>query len=158
MSPPSSNFTSFFYYRGNWGDTQYPDSDPRQETVPKFGLKRFVTGPNGPQYKHLVRKGLMRDKLRKLSWTEWFVGVFMSLYPCCLKGWRAWVFIGALVAVLAASVAGVVLGIRKWRSRRKTYERVGGQDIPLDDFMLEEQGLLGSSDDDSSTVHGDDGN
>ena len=148
-SPPSSNLTSFFYYIGNWGDTQYPDSDPRQETVPHFGLKRFVTGPNGPRFKHLVRKGLMRDDPRKLSWLEWAVGIYMSWYPCCLKGWRVWVFLGVVVAAISGIIIGVWIVIRKWRKRRKgkAYSRVGAEEIPLEDFLLEEQGLLSSSDD-----------
>ncbi|SPO06488.1 uncharacterized protein DNG_09178 [Cephalotrichum gorgonifer] len=40
--PPASNLTSFFYFSGIWGDKKYPDTDPRQETVPYFGIKRFV--------------------------------------------------------------------------------------------------------------------
>ncbi|KAJ3541102.1 hypothetical protein NM208_g4764 [Fusarium decemcellulare] len=70
-SPPSYNLTSWFDYTGHWGDILYPDSDPRQETIPRFGLKRFETGPNGPRFKHLVRKGLLRDEKRKLGWVEW---------------------------------------------------------------------------------------
>ncbi|CAM1505985.1 Fc.00g116220.m01.CDS01, partial [Cosmosporella sp. VM-42] len=58
---PSPNLTSFFYFTGRWGDLQYPDSDPRQETVPYFGIKRFLDGPTGPRHKHLVRKGLIPD-------------------------------------------------------------------------------------------------
>ncbi|KAF7546567.1 hypothetical protein G7046_g9267 [Stylonectria norvegica] len=50
---PTSNLTSFFYFSGRWGDMQYADSDPRQETIPILGLKRFLDGPTGPRYKHL---------------------------------------------------------------------------------------------------------
>ncbi|KAF9871798.1 vacuolar protein sorting-associated protein 62 [Colletotrichum karsti] len=70
---PSANLTSLIYYAGRWGDAQWPDSDPRQDTVPKFGLKRFNAGPTGPRHKHLVRKGLKPDQRRKMGWTEWFV-------------------------------------------------------------------------------------
>lgn len=150
LSPPSSNLTSFFYYTGNWGDTQYPDSDPRQETVPYFGIKRFETGPNGPRYKHLIRKGLMRDTERRQSWLEWAVGIYMSLYPCCLRGWRAWVFVGLFVSLLSCSVIGVIVVVRRWRNRKNAYERVGPEDVPLEDFLLEEQGLLSASDDSSN--------
>ncbi|KAF5017089.1 hypothetical protein F66182_11036 [Fusarium sp. NRRL 66182] len=74
----AQNPTSWFDFTGHWGDIQYPDSDPRQETVPHFGLKRFNSGPNGPRYKHLVRKGLVRDHPREVGWKEWAVSVFMA--------------------------------------------------------------------------------
>ncbi|KAJ0342244.1 hypothetical protein KNSL1_010778 [Colletotrichum chrysophilum] len=92
-----ANLTSLFYYTGRWGDLQWPDSDPRQETVPRFGLKRFESGPTGPRHKHLVRKGLKPDHRRKMGWTEWAVGIYMAWYPCCLKGWRKWVLFGGFV-------------------------------------------------------------
>ncbi|KAK2033156.1 vacuolar protein sorting-associated protein 62 [Colletotrichum zoysiae] len=145
-SPPQpSNLTSFFYYSGRWGDVSYPDSDPRQETVPRFKLKRFQSGPTGPRHKHLVRKGLRPDHVRKLGWMEWGVGIYMSLYPCCLKGWRAWVSIGLVVAVLSGAVVGAVVGFRRYRTRK--YKRLEAEDILLDDWVLEDDALLSSSDD-----------
>ncbi|KAK1561488.1 vacuolar protein sorting-associated protein 62 [Colletotrichum navitas] len=143
--PESSNLTSFFYYSGRWGDVSYPDSDPRQKTVPRFKLKRFQSGPTGPRHKHLVRKGLKPDNVRKLGWMEWGVGIYMSLYPCCLKGWRAWVSIGLVVAVLSGAVVGAVFVFRKYRTRK--YRRLDAEDILLDDWVLEDDALLSSSDD-----------
>ena len=147
--PPPSNLTSFFYYLGNWGDTQYPDSDPRQATVPYFGLKRFETGPNGPRYKHLVRKGLMRDHPRKLAWIEWAVGVYMAWYPCCLRGWRVWVFLGLVLAAVVGTAIGLWIGIRRWIGGLKARAKARTEEIPLDDFASEEQGLLSSFDEDT---------
>ncbi|OHE92133.1 vacuolar protein sorting-associated protein 62 [Colletotrichum orchidophilum] len=142
--PPSSNLTSFFYYSGRWGDTEYPMSDPRQEIVPKFGLKRIVSGPTGPRHKHLVRKGLKPDQRRKMGWMEWGVGIYMSLYPCCLRGWRRWVFMGLIIAVLSGAVIGIVIAVKKYRNRK--YTRLQAEDIPLDDWALEDEALLSSSD------------
>ncbi|KXH47425.1 vacuolar protein sorting-associated protein 62 [Colletotrichum simmondsii] len=142
--PPSSNLTSFFYYSGRWGDIAYPASDPRQEIVPKFGLKRIESGPTGPRHKHLVRKGLKPDQRRKMGWMEWGVGIYMSLYPCCLRGWRRWVFMGLIIAVLSGAVIGVVVAVKKYRNRK--YTRLQAEDIPLDDWALEDEALLSSSD------------
>lgn len=142
---PSSNLTSFFYFSGRWGDEAYPASDPRQDIVSKFKLKRFETGPTGPRHKHLVRKGLKPDQRRKMGWTEWGVRLYMSWYPCCLKGWRAWVSLGMAVAVLSATVIGTVIVLKRYRTRK--YRKLQAEDIPLDDWALEEDALLSSSDD-----------
>ncbi|KAF4890928.1 putative vacuolar protein sorting-associated protein TDA6 [Colletotrichum fructicola] len=141
-----ANLTSLFYYTGRWGDLQWPDSDPRQETVPRFGLKRFESGPTGPRRKHLVRKGLKPDHRRKMGWTEWAVGIYMAWYPCCLKGWRKWVLFGGFVVILSAVVVGIVIGVRRYRRRK--YQRLQAEDIPLDDWVLDEDSLLSSSDED----------
>ncbi|KAF6812214.1 vacuolar protein sorting-associated protein 62 [Colletotrichum plurivorum] len=144
--PASANLTSLFYYAGRWGDAAFPDSDPRQARVPKFGLKRFVPGPNGPRHKHLVRKGLKPNKTRKMSWKEWAVRVFMAWYPCCIRGWRRWVSLGVFVVVLSALVIGIVFGVRKYKTRK--YRKLREEEIPLDDWVLEEEALLASSDED----------
>lgn len=142
--PPSSNPTSFFYFTGRWGDVQYPDSDPRQETVPYFGLKRFQSGPTGPRHKHLVRKGLLPDRRRRQGWMEWGVGIYMSLYPCCFRGWRSWVSLSFAIVTLV----GIVLGIKSVfrRCRKRGYRKLQEDDIPLDDRRREEEALLASSD------------
>ncbi|KZL71647.1 vacuolar protein sorting-associated protein 62 [Colletotrichum tofieldiae] len=145
--PQSSNLTSFFYYSGRWGDMSYPDSDPRQETVPRFKLRRFQSGPTGPRHKHLVRKGLKPDQMRKMGWMEWSVGIYMSLYPCCLRGWRVWVSVGLSIAVLSGVIIGAVIGLKKYRTRK--YKRLEAEDIPLDDWALEEEALFSSSDEEN---------
>lgn len=127
----TTNYTSFFYYTGRWGDQQYPDSDPRQETIPYFKLKRFVTGPTGPGDKQLVRRGMFPDHQHVVSWTEWGVGVYMSLYPCCLKGWKVYVSAVAIIGVLSSLVVGLVLAVRIYRRRRGYEEVEQDADIPL---------------------------
>ncbi|KAL6874420.1 hypothetical protein HDV57DRAFT_227521 [Trichoderma longibrachiatum] len=132
----ASNLTSFFYYTGLWGDAQYPDSDPRQKTVPHFGLKRFVSGPQGPIVKQLVRKKLSPDHPGKKSWMQWAVGIFMALYPCCLRGWRAWVSASVVITLVILAVFGIMVGVKfamkRFRARRG-YTKLD-TDVPLSDM------------------------
>ncbi|KAM0251872.1 hypothetical protein ACHAQJ_007985 [Trichoderma viride] len=127
----TSNLTSFFYFTGIWGDAQYPDDDPRQKTVPHFGLKRFVSGPQGPIVKNLVRKGLLPDRRERIPWMQWAVGIFMSWYPCCLRGWRVWVSGVVIVAFVILTVFGVRHGVKKYRT--KGYQKLDTE-IPLNDI------------------------
>ncbi|KID79757.1 uncharacterized protein G6M90_00g016330 [Metarhizium brunneum] len=83
--PATPDLTSFFYFTGIWGDAQYPDDHPLQKTVPYFGLKRFVSGPQGPIVKQLVRKGLFPDQRERKPWPQWAVGIFMS-WTCGIGG------------------------------------------------------------------------
>lgn len=132
-SPDGSNFTSFLYFSGLWGDLQYPDSHSRQKTVPYFGIKRYVSGPTGPITKQLVRKGLFPDDRGKKSWLQWSVGVFMSLYPCCFRGWRAWVSGAIFIGLLTSLVVGIVFAVKRYRVAKAGYEKVDtSADIPLD--------------------------
>ncbi|KAH7317671.1 hypothetical protein BKA65DRAFT_541703 [Rhexocercosporidium sp. MPI-PUGE-AT-0058] len=48
------------YYRGRWGDQQYPDDDPKQPP-PFFGFRKFVSGPTGPWNKQLNRTKICPD-------------------------------------------------------------------------------------------------
>lgn len=142
-APQGSNFTSAIYFSGLWGDVQYPDDDSRQRTVPRFGLKRFVSGPSGPLSKQLVRKGLFPDHRAPKTWLQWVVGVYMSLYPCCLRGWRAWVSGSILISVLISIVVSTIFAVRRYRSRKKGYEKVDtGVDIPLNDLDYRGENLV----------------
>jgi hypothetical protein len=129
----TTNSTSFFYFDGLWGDAQWPDSDPRQKTVPYFGIKRYTSGPTGPAFKQLVRKGLVPDHRSKDPWIKWAVGVFMSVYPCCIRGWRIWVSSGVLVFVLVSVVLGLRYSIRRYRARKRGYKRINAE-IPMADL------------------------
>ncbi|KAJ4244734.1 hypothetical protein NW762_014309 [Fusarium torreyae] len=145
---PAQNLTSWFDFTGHWGDISYSDSDPRQETVPHFGLKRFNSGPNGPRFKHLVRKGLVRDHARKMGWKEWGVGVFMSWYPCCIKGWRLWRSLGIMAVLFSAVVLAVIFGIRRFKTwrQRNAYSKLREEDIPMEELRREEELSTTSSD------------
>ncbi|KAI1840848.1 hypothetical protein JX266_012930 [Neoarthrinium moseri] len=130
-----SNLTSFLYFSGLWGDLQYPDDDPRQRTVPYFGLKRYVSGPTGPITKKLVRARLFPDHREKKSWLQWGIGIFMSLYPCCLRGWRAWLSGTILIMALIASALGIRYTVKRYRSRTEGYKKIDdGEDIPLNNM------------------------
>ncbi|KAJ0118655.1 vacuolar protein sorting-associated protein 62 [Diaporthe amygdali] len=134
-SPQEPNFTSAIYFSGLWGDAQYPDSDPRQETVPRFGLKRYVSGPSGPITKQLVRKGLSPDHREPKTWVQWGVSLFMSLYPCCLRGWRVWASGMILICVLVLIVFGIIYAVRRYGARKEGYQKVDtGADIPLNNL------------------------
>ncbi|PHH62209.1 hypothetical protein CDD81_7336 [Ophiocordyceps australis] len=50
--------TSWFHYRGHWGDELYLLADPRQWRL--FGQYHYVTGPTGPKFKQLARSKLCR--------------------------------------------------------------------------------------------------
>jgi hypothetical protein len=57
--------TSWFHYRGRWGDQLYSLADPRQWRF--FGQYHYVTGPDGPWRKQLGRSKVCQlDKCRIL--------------------------------------------------------------------------------------------
>lgn len=128
---------------------EYPESDPRQESVPYFGLKRFKSGPTGPRHKPLVRKGLMPDNLHGPSWMERGVAVFMALYPFIFKGWRKWVLLGVVIVATSGIAIGIVYAVRRYKKR--PYRKIQGDDVQLEDWGLglEEEALLSGSDSDS---------
>lgn len=131
-----SNLTSFLYFDGIWGDAQYAGDDPRQRTVPVFGLKRYVSGPQGPIFKGLVRKGLFPDNPEPKKFIQLAVGFLMSWYPCCLRGWRLVVSLTVVVACIMLTVVGIRYCVRRYRMR-KGYKRIDAE-IPLEDMSLSE--------------------
>lgn len=143
-SNQTSNSTSFLYFSGLWGDFQYPDDHPRQKTVPHFGLKRFVSGPTGPLSKQLIRHGLFPDHREKKSWVQWGVRIFMSLYPCCFRGWRAWVTGVISAGVLISTVLGIRYGLRWYLTTRRGYNKVNdiGEDVPLSSLDYRDNDVL----------------
>jgi hypothetical protein len=57
LTPAASNpdlETSWFHFKGPWGDDIYPLSDPRQWRL--FGEYHYITGPLGPKAKRLDRR------------------------------------------------------------------------------------------------------
>ncbi|KAL8959179.1 MAG: hypothetical protein Q9193_003908 [Seirophora villosa] len=55
--------TNWLQYIGRWGDQQYPDSDPRQDTI--FGISqtaKYSSGPTGPRDKSLNRSEVCLPK------------------------------------------------------------------------------------------------
>jgi hypothetical protein len=131
-SERDSNLTAWFNFNGRWGDVQYANSDPRQETIPYFKLKRFVSGPTGPRTKQLIRKGMYPDHRHRESWTEWGVGIYMSWYPCCLKGWRVWMSAFVLIGILLIIVFTVRWSMRKYR--RRGYEKLQPEELSLNNL------------------------
>ncbi|OAP55667.1 hypothetical protein AYL99_09819 [Fonsecaea erecta] len=127
--------TDWLNFNGHWGDKQYPDTDPRQETVPYFGLKKFNDGPNGPKFKHLVRKGLMPDVKEKPHLMKTLVHWYLGLYGCCLRGINPWVVVVSVVLVAAVAVGLCVFTLKLVRPRltawilakRKKMKKQGGR-------------------------------
>ncbi|KIW87275.1 uncharacterized protein Z519_12178 [Cladophialophora bantiana CBS 173.52] len=119
--PGGTDPTDWLAFNGSWGDKQYPDSDPRQETVPYFGLRKYNNGPNGPKFKHLVRQGLMPDGKEKANLMKTLVHWYMAMYGCCLKGINPWVVIVGLLVALAATIGLCVFTFRRVRPRLKAW-------------------------------------
>ncbi|OAL34113.1 hypothetical protein AYO20_06568 [Fonsecaea nubica] len=119
--PAGTDPADWLNFNGNWGDKQYPDTDPRQETVPYFGLKKFNSGPNGPKFKHLVRKGLVPDVGEKPNLIKTLVHWYMGMYGCCLRGINPWVVVVLVVLVVAVSVALCVFACKRVRPRLKAW-------------------------------------
>ncbi|KAF2108733.1 hypothetical protein BDV96DRAFT_605487 [Lophiotrema nucula] len=54
-SPSASEVpVGFLYFKGRWGDEQYPDTDQRQKQL--VGNRKYVGGPTGPLDKQVDRK------------------------------------------------------------------------------------------------------
>lgn len=113
--------TDWLSFNGQWGDARYPDSDPRQTTIPYFHLKKYDGGPNGPEFKHLVRKGLVPDEKPKTPLIKTLVHWYMGWYGCCLKGMNPWVVVVGLLIALAPMFAVCVFTTRLVRRRVKAY-------------------------------------
>ncbi|OAA52343.1 vacuolar sorting-associated protein [Beauveria brongniartii RCEF 3172] len=63
LTPAASNSdapTSWFHFRGRWGDGVYPLADVRQWRL--FGQYHYVSGPQGPKFKNLGRKKMCLAK------------------------------------------------------------------------------------------------
>lgn len=54
---------NWLYWRGRWGDQEYPTSDKRQ--VKLFGQAKFGSGPTGPIDKQLNRKDICPENGQK---------------------------------------------------------------------------------------------
>ena len=118
---PGTAPVDWLYFNGKWGDQKYPDSDPRQLTVPYFGLKKFDNGPNGPKFKHLERKNLVPDEKPKTPLMKTLVHWYMGWYGCCLKGINPWVVVVLLLIALAVMVAFCVCSVRLVRPLLKAW-------------------------------------
>lgn len=58
--------TSWFHFRGHWGDEVYSLADPRQWRF--FGQYHYVTGPDGPKFKTLDREKMCQTRKCKISY------------------------------------------------------------------------------------------
>lgn len=59
----SSSPTGWLYFKGRWGDQEYPETDGRQ--VKLFGQPKFASGPTGPEDKQLNRTNICPDNGQK---------------------------------------------------------------------------------------------
>jgi hypothetical protein len=118
-----SNLTSWFYFRGRWGDAQYADYDPRQRTLPFVGQKRFLAGPPGPIDKQLLREGMYLGHGKKEEWYKWALRVYMSWYPCCFNGWKA-LSESFFVCVAAVYIMRRSIGWIASKYRERGYEKL----------------------------------
>lgn len=58
--------TSWFHFRGRWGDEVYSLADPRQWRF--FGQYHYVTGPDGPKFKTLDREKMCQRRDCKIAY------------------------------------------------------------------------------------------
>ncbi|KAK4941041.1 hypothetical protein LTR10_018962 [Elasticomyces elasticus] len=130
---PETAPTDWFSFLGGWGDQQYPDDDPRQQTVPYFGLKKYNSGPNGPRFKHLLRKDLMPDEKPKPTLMGTLVRIYMSWYGCCLRGINPWVVVISILLFLAVTTFLAVFTVRRltpvgkrWLTRARKGKHASG--------------------------------
>ena len=54
---PGTDPTDWFHFNGAWGDKKYADTDPRQKTVPYFGLEISRMDPRVPSSSTSSAKG-----------------------------------------------------------------------------------------------------
>lgn len=86
--------------------------------------------------KQLVRKGLFPDHREPKTWLQWGIGLFMSLYPCCLRGWRVWASGIFFVFVFISMIFSIIYAVRRYRSRKTGYKKVETDaDVPLDNMV-----------------------
>ena len=85
------------------------------------------------------------------------MGIFMFFYPCCIRGWRKWISLGALVVAIAGIAIGSVVLVRKIRKLRGKkaaggdYRRLEASEVMLDDWHKDQEALLSSSDNDDAS-------
>jgi hypothetical protein len=59
FTPYNGESTNWLYFKGRWGDEEYPTSDKRQ--VKLFGQAKYSSGPTGPADKQLARDKVCPD-------------------------------------------------------------------------------------------------
>ncbi|KAL5392811.1 hypothetical protein DPSP01_000509 [Paraphaeosphaeria sporulosa] len=111
LAPTPDAPTGWLYYKGRWGDEEYPKDDKRQHDL--LGNKKFVGGPTGPADKQLDRKEMWPEnqfskgqKVRKslgVGWSckEWVGKVKLQCFGRKKKGGRG---------VRRVKVSGEVVG------------------------------------------------
>ncbi|KAF2445806.1 hypothetical protein P171DRAFT_386640 [Karstenula rhodostoma CBS 690.94] len=87
ISPTPDAPTAWLYYKGHWGDEEYPANDKRQKDL--LGNKKFVGGPTGPADKQLDRKQVWPEnqwsrgqKIRKNLGAGWTVKEWVGKLKC----------------------------------------------------------------------------
>ncbi|KAJ4346942.1 uncharacterized protein N0V89_010875 [Didymosphaeria variabile] len=106
VEPTPDAPTGWLYYKGKWGDEEYPASDKRQKSL--LGNKKYVGGPTGPADKQLDRKEVWPQnqwsggqKIRTTLDAGWVAKQWFSKLNC---------FGGTKKGVIRVKVSGEVIG------------------------------------------------
>jgi hypothetical protein len=132
--------TSWFYFRGHWGDKNFNKTDPRQYEV--LGEKAYVSGPMGPRWKALGRRMVCPSRVvcpvkTSIEPRHWALVILIDCAMLC-----------GLILALAAVVSAIIGTIRcciwagKYGARRIVIMRLKNSEGDVENLVVDESTSL----------------